>query len=178
MNSYKALLARLKQIDNVEQLSVEADCDFFYLIDNAGTAEMTTDSDTIEAQFSIENPQKTIICILPIDGKKGILGYGDSYCDAVIFNREYFCFLEFKMNATSLDPRAVSKNRKKAINQLTNTIEFFDQKLNKNYQNLKLEAIVATPDVYPRADTAWQSLEVEFLEQNKIPLFEDSKKRF
>jgi len=52
---------------------------------------------------------------IPVDGKYGLLGFGDSYCDAIIFDNQDFCFIEFKLNATSMNK--VIKNRIKAISQ-------------------------------------------------------------
>jgi hypothetical protein len=70
----------------------------------------------------------------------------------------------------------VRKNRKKAVNQLSNTIDFFDNQLDKHYDGLNLEAYVCTPETYPRNDTAWMAIEVAFLEKYGIPLFEKRDK--
>ncbi|WP_448790628.1 hypothetical protein [Bacteroides graminisolvens] len=123
--------------------------------------------------FSIVN-SKTIYFI-PIDGKKGLLG-GISNCDFIFWNKKDFCFVELKLNATATDDRAIRKNRQKAISQLKETIFFFDGILNKDYFGLNLEAYVSTPDIYPRENTAWQSLKVEFLEKTGIDLFEKRAK--
>ena len=123
--------------------------------------------------FSIVN-SKTIYFI-PIDGKKGLLG-GISNCDFIFWNKKDFCFVELKLNATATDDRAIRKNRQKAISQLKETINFFDGILNKDYFGLNLEAYVSTPDIYPRENTAWQSLKVEFLEKTGIDLFEKRTK--
>ena len=107
-----------------------------------------------------------------------MLGFKASYCDTIIFDNNYFCFLEFKLNATSVEIRAIRKNRKKAISQLSNTIDYFDNKLDKDYSGLNLEAFVVTPRTYPRKDTAWSNFEIEFLEKYGIPLFEKNEKIF
>jgi hypothetical protein len=111
---------------------------------------------------------------IPVDGKYGLLGFGDSYCDAIIFDNQDFCFIEFKLNATSMNK--VIKNRIKAISQLANTIAFFDTKLLQNYQGLSLEAYVCTPETYPRNDASWKELSINFLEEYGIPLFEMNEK--
>jgi len=136
--------------------------------------------DTIESDFDETKlfnilDAKTI-AFIPIDGKKGLLGFGDSYCDFVIFDDNDFCFVEFKLNATILEERAIRKNRKKAINQLKNTIALFDRKLNKNYNDLRLEAYVCTPETYPRADNGWRDFAIAFFDEVAIPLFEQNEK--
>jgi len=105
----------------------------FYIIDNKGDSEIINFCENIEKCFFIDNQNNYEINFIPVDGKNGLLGFGESYCDCVIFNKDELCFLEFKFNATSLEIRAINKNRKKAILQLANTIDFFDNKLNKNY---------------------------------------------
>ncbi|HEY5393285.1 MAG TPA: hypothetical protein VIJ57_14275 [Hanamia sp.] len=124
--------------------------------------------------FKILHPD--VLNFLPVDGKRGLLGYGTSYCDFIFFNKNHFCFVEFKLNAISLEERAIRKNRKKAINQLENTILLFDEKLSKNYHKRLLEAFVSTPKTYPRADAAWLTLKVGFLERIGIELHEGSFK--
>jgi hypothetical protein len=122
--------------------------------------------------FHVSNAQKIIF--VPVDGKKGLLSFIDSYCDAVIFDEKDFCFLEFKLNASSL--KKVVQNRVKAISQLSNTIDLFDEKLDRNYEGLHLEAYIATPLSYPRNDASWKKLAVEFLEKYGIPIFETNEK--
>ncbi|BAZ83195.1 MAG: hypothetical protein ACKO9I_17030 [Sphaerospermopsis kisseleviana] len=116
----------------------------------------------------------TGVAFIPIDGKQGLLGFGDSHCDFVFFDESYFCFVEFKLNATSL--KKVNKNRVDAIRQLKNTIDLFDDKLERNYAGLNLEAYVCTPEFYPRLNASWQALAQDFLEDYGIPLFERNDK--
>ena len=118
-----------------------------------------------------------IVDFIPIDGKKGLLG-GSSNCDFVFYNEHHFCFVELKLNASSLEERAIRKNRVKAVSQLTNTINHFDSVLSNNYSELNIEAYVSTPDIYPRENTAFQSIKVNFLENTGIELFEGREKRY
>jgi hypothetical protein len=122
--------------------------------------------------FKVSN--NTIVGFIPIDGKKGLLSYGTSHCDCVFFDKSDCCFVEFKLNATSL--KKVTENRCKAIDQLSNTIDYFDTRLDKNYLDLNLEAYVCTPEFYPRDDAAWKSLAINFLEKYGIELFEINNK--
>ncbi|PIY08530.1 MAG: hypothetical protein COZ18_11780 [Flexibacter sp. CG_4_10_14_3_um_filter_32_15] len=66
--------------------------------------------------FKVVNKKQTIF--IPVDGKKGILQDGSSKCDFMIFDENTVCFVEIKLNATSQEDRAISKNRKKALNQI------------------------------------------------------------
>jgi len=123
--------------------------------------------------FAIYN--STEICFVPIDGK-GLLK--TSHCDFVFFNEKNFCFVELKLNATSIDERTIENNRKKAVKQLKNTIAYFDGKLSRNYFGLNLEAYIATPDIYPQENTAFQSIKVKFIEETGINLFESRIKKY
>ena len=115
------------------------------------------------------------ICFIPIDGK-GLLK--TNHCDFVFFNEQNFCFVEMKLNATSTDERTIEDNRKKAVRQLKETINYFDTTLDRDYSGLSLEAYIATPDTYPQENTAFQSIKVQFLEDTQIELFERRTKRY
>lgn len=118
------------------------------------------------------------IYFIPIDGVNGISKGKTSHCDFIFFNNANFCFVEMKLNATSLNPQPIRKNRKKAVKQLKSTIDYFDKKLSKNYSGLILEAYVATPDIYPRENTAFQSIKVQFLENTGVSLYESREKKY
>lgn len=180
MKPSEALLEELKNIDRVEDCHDTSSAEHFFIVEEAksGTSIIVEQVDENDVSFSVINPNKEVINFIPIDGKNGMLRYDDSYCDAVIFENTLFTFLEFKLNATSAAERAVRRNRKKAVQQLLNTIQFFDEKLARNYQGLTLEAIIATPNVYPRKDTAWDSIAIKFLEEHGIPLYEHATKEY
>jgi len=180
MKPSEALLEELKKMDKVEDCHDTSSSERFFIVEEAksGTSMLVEQVDENDVFFSVINPNKEVINFIPIDGKNGILKYDGSYCDAVIFENRFFTFLEFKLNATSRAELSIRKNRLKAVRQLVNTIAFFNEKLVRNYQELALEAIVATPDIYPRKDTAWDSIAIEFLEDYGVPLYEDNKKEY
>jgi hypothetical protein len=128
--------------------------------------------------FNIKNAK--VVGFIPIDGKSGLVRIlkvdEESHCDFVLFDENDFCFVELKLNATSLGERAIRENRQKAIKQLKNTIALFDQKLDKNYGNLELEAYVCTPETYPKANASWQELALDFLEEVGVRIFEQNEK--
>lgn len=180
MKPSEALLEELKNIDRVEDCHDTSSAEHFFIVEEAksGTSIIVEQVDENDVSFPVINPNKEVINFIPIDGKNGILRYEGSYCDAVIFENTLFTFLEFKLNATSSAELSIQKNRMKAVRQLINTIEFFNEKLAKNYQGLKLEAIVVTPVTYPRANTAWGSIEIAFSDKYDIPLYEDTTKEY
>jgi hypothetical protein len=193
MSAFEAIKKRLFNtfihLNDVFQIETRND---FSITDFEGQSYLILESDETHFTVQINNELKTFegfdenkifvvknskkIGFIPIDGKKGLLGYGDSYCDFLFFDENDFCFIEFKLNSISTEPRAVRKNRKKAVNQLSNTIDFFDNQLYKHYDGLNLEAYICTPETYPRNDTAWMAIEVAFLEKYGIPLFEKRDK--
>lgn len=180
MKPSEALLEELKSIDRVEDCHDTSSAEHFFIVEEqkSGTSMIVEQVDENDKFFSVINPNQEVIHFIPIDGKNGMLRYDDSYCDAIIFEDHFFSFLEFKLNATSLAELSIRKNRLKAVRQLVNTIQFFDEKLGRNYQGLTLEAIIATPDIYPRADATWISIATDFLEEYGIPLYEDRKKEY
>ncbi len=140
--------------------------------------EVTVSNFDEEKLFKIKNAKS--IGFIPIDGKQGLLRLlkldEESHCDFVFFDQNDFCFVELKLNATSLKEKSISDNRQKAISQLKNTITLFDNKLSKNYEGLSLEAYVCTPDTYPKVNASWRELAQEFLEEMGILLFEKNEK--
>lgn len=121
--------------------------------------------------LKINNSEEKAV-FFPLDGKCGFIKSSDSNADAVIFNNNTVNFIEFKLNAESKGERAVRKNRKKAIRQLLASISLFDEKLEKNYCELEIKALVVTPLFYPRNDSEWKTFKVDFLENYGIELLE------
>ncbi len=176
MNKRTTVLDKLQLAEPKISSCIESSSDSFYITDSLDKSQIKTQEE--ENSFKVINPSQKTIYLIPIDGKQGLLGLGVTYCDAVIIDEQYFCFLEFKFKASSIAERAVRKNRKKTIGQLENTINYFDELLARDYDGLALEAYVSTLPIYPRANTAWQDLAVAFLEKNKICLYEKSEKEF
>jgi len=175
MKAAEKLIAQLKAIDKVDECYETCAKNQFYIIDEDETVILQDACIDINLCFSVINSLLATIYFIPVDGN-GIIGKTMECCEAVIFNDISFSFIELKLNATSEKPRALKTNRTKAVSQLENTIKFFDEKLDGNYQGLLLEAIVATPNFYPRANTSWQKFETKFLERNGIPLIETKEK--
>jgi hypothetical protein len=177
-------------VDKVWQLVKEGKasvCDY----KNDGSFVVQYDEDGLpfvminERQFSIEfcYDSNTFVidlggqfCVVPIDGRYGLLGFGKSYCDFVFFDETSFCFVETKLEASSLSESAVKKNRIKALKQLEDTINFFDTKLENNYVNLVLEAYVSTPPIYPRNNLNWLAMAEDFLENIGVEVYETNIK--
>ncbi|QEI40215.1 hypothetical protein BMF77_00776 [Dolichospermum sp. UHCC 0315A] len=142
-----------------------------FTINLNGNETVITDFDSTKL-FSISNAK--MVGFIPIDGDKGLLRFSNSRrCDFVFFDENDFCFVEFKLNATSEEERAIRKNRKESIDQLKTTISWFHLKLEKNYAGLNLEAYVCTPKFYyPRFNSSWGELAEDFLNNYGFKLFE------
>ncbi len=141
---------------------------------NANGEEISEDGFDSTKVFRVTNSKTAVF--IPIDGKNGFLGFEDSYCDFMFFDENDCCFVEFKLNATSKSPKTIRQRRYKAVRQLSNTIKFFDEKLQRNYKGLNLEAYICTPKFYPRLDASWRELAQDFLENYGISLFEENNK--
>lgn len=148
-----------------------------FIICHNGINTIQTNFD-ITKLFHIKNAQT--VGFIPIDGTDvclmQLLGTGEKRCDFAFFDENNFCFVELKLNATSIKPRSMRENRKDAIEQLKNTIALFDRKLEGNYEGLVPEAYVCTPQTYPRENASWQRLAKVFLEQVRIEIFEKNEK--
>jgi|GEM_PF-2468131 len=176
MKPAKALLQELLKIEKVDECLEISSEKQLYIKDVCGTAILASTYVDMIYCFSIVNIKQDDIHFIPVDGD-GIIGKTMECCEAVIFNDVYFSFLELKLNATSNKRRAIYKNRTKAVEQLENTIQYFNDKLNNNYKGLSLEAVIATPEFYPRADTSWRDIAVEFADNNNgIPIIEATQK--
>lgn len=140
-------------------------------IKQADNSVETIDFDELKS-FFVQKAQQVIF--IPIDGKNGLIRSAESHCDCVLFDMHDFCFIEFKLNTIS--EKKISKNRYKAVNQLTNTISFFDEKLSLDYKGLQLEAYICTPDFYPKENAEWEDIRVDFLEEKGVRLYETREK--
>lgn len=196
MSKFNSISTRLNSVFEKIKDTLEVDTrSEFFIIDFEGQSYLILDFDNALKTYRIKIEEKEVeildfeinktfrvfdantVALIPIDGKRGLFGFGESFCDFVIFDENDFCFVEFKLNATSLQLRAIRKNRTKAVKQLSNTISKFDDALSKNYEGLNLEAYICTPETYPREDSSWQSISVAFLETFGIGLFEKTEKQ-
>ena len=100
-------------------------------------------------------------------------------CDCIVFDDDYYCFVELKL---SVKPRNFGDNAKEARKQLGNTIRFFEETSKADFQiflEFKREAYVVMRDhVYPRNIAARKEAHIRFLQEYKVPLFEQNKKEF
>jgi hypothetical protein len=83
-----------------------------FTINFNGNETVINDFDSTKL-FNISNAK--MVGFIPIDGKKGLLRNAAERCDFVFFDENDFCFVEFKLDATSL--RKVDKNRDKPISK-------------------------------------------------------------
>ena len=63
--------------------------------------------------FNVSNTKIVGFIPIDVDGKNGLLRFGNSSCDFVFFDENYFCFLELKLNVISTEERSRHKNRTK-----------------------------------------------------------------
>jgi hypothetical protein len=122
--------------------------------------------------FKISNISK--IGFIPIDGKEGFLGFGKSHCDFVFFDSYDFCFVELKVNVTS--ENKYNERKIESLEQLKNTINYFNINLKNNYIGLNKKAYICIPKFYPRKPSNWDTVKNNFLEEYGIELFESNHK--
>jgi hypothetical protein len=141
----------------------------------------TVSAEAIEQKyFSVKNPTEKNVQLWAIDGcffGKG----GHPRCDCALFTETEFCFVEFKLNATSNHPKSIEDNRLKAVEQLKSTIEFLEEALKQAKLwplGVTFEAVICSPPYYPSMDTRFNDIAIEFLEETRVPLFESNEKTF
>jgi len=130
--------------------------------------------------FAINNTNRKPIHLWAIDGC--FMGPADTIrCDCSLFTESEFCFVEFKLNASTSTPSGIKKNRRKAYKQLKATINLLFNALtlkNLTFGNVIFEAYICTPPVWPSKDTSLDSERIEFLEHYGVSLFEKNNKQF
>ncbi len=128
--------------------------------------------------FEVNNPNSSKIAFFKVD--KCFFGDNPEFkrCDCILFDETEFCFLEMKFNSTTIAKLRIESNRKEAVNQLRNTIQFFNAGLDNNYLGRSLEGYVCTPEHYPNKDTSLSEFVIEFLEDYGVNLFEKNEKTF
>ncbi len=131
--------------------------------------------------FLIENATEQAVAFWKTDGCFMGEGKPPGICDCIVFSASDFCFVELKLNAYSLDPRLIQRNRIEAIDQLKKSILFLKNAFAEKKDFLDgyhKEAYVCTPSTYPRKNTALADFAVQFLDDYSIFLKEENKKTF
>lgn len=132
--------------------------------------------------FAVENPSGQPYALLQIDN--GIIQTTSTKkCDCAIANSAYLCLIEFKANAFSTNPSTIQKNYRKAIEQLSTTIGFFDSYMSSIGQNIRtlrsVEAFICFRHGYPRRTSSQMNYQVAFATANGgIPLSFEREKVF
>ncbi len=124
--------------------------------------------------FTVENPTSQPYVLIQIDN--GIIKSSHTRkCDCAIANSVALCFLEFKANAYSSNASTIQKNYRKAMEQLSTTIGFFDIHLSTRGQDIRtlraVEAFICFRNGYPRKTSSQINYQVVFAAVNNgIPL--------
>ncbi len=124
--------------------------------------------------FWVENPNQKAITFLAVD--HCLIDTKDfKKCDCVIFDDNCFCFIEFK----ACRPKQRNEHKKKAIQQLANTIQLFLDRL--SLDNYIKEAYVVVGYIrnrIPRKSASSFNKRIQFLEQYNVELLEGNSKTF
>jgi hypothetical protein len=96
-------------------------------------------------------------------------------CDCAFGSDGLVCFVEFKLDANPNNPdEIIEKDRKSAVNQLTDTICFLCESLKltdfRDLVDYQIEALICTP--YPKKLTPNGDIPVKFLETYGVKLNE------
>jgi len=138
-----------------------------------------SDIEIEQGYFSVYNSNLRDIHLWAIDGCFMSSKVG-SRCDCVLFTDTEFCFVEFKLKATSNHPKTILDNREGAAKQLQATIELIRGAVAGQvlFEGLQYEAFLCSPPHYPSKDTSLSDQRIEFLETYGVMLFEEREKHF
>lgn len=146
-----------------------------FVSDSFGQAE-----DAAGKYFAVENPSGQSYALLQVDN--GIIKTSATKkCDCALGNDTHLCFIEFKANANSEKTSTIQKNYRKAMEQLTTTIGFFDNYMSAcglDIRSLRTtEAFICFRQGYPRKTSSQMNYQVAFATANNgIPLSFERKK--
>ena len=138
------------------------------------TATFGQAEDAAGKYFTVENPSGQPYTLMQIDN--GIIkSSATKKCDCAIANGASLCFIEFKANAYSTKTSTIQKNYRKAMEQLSTTIGFFDSYLSTCGQDIRalraVEAFICFRHGYPRKTSSQMNYQVAFaVANNGIPL--------
>ena len=145
------------------------------------------ESSFVSKCFHAINPKRATIALLPLDGRivTGASIVAGGICDGMLVSEKEVCFVEFKTNVTSTKELTILQRAQEAIEQLWHTYDGIVKPrcISKLIQIEKLVSI----DFYvvfdkelevTGAQASLMDLQNDFLEDNKYPLYFDSKKEF
>ena len=176
-------MATLKQIVSALTIAypsvsnyIHASSDSVHLVDSSQGYTVFSNS-TMISGFDIMNVSGVTFNMLQIDNKLLIAQQGGQ-CDCAFFFDDDFNLLEFKTNASSV--KKVSKNYKKAEDQIRNTIKIFRNKgVDINVLAPNVSAHICFRNSYPRNKASEMNRSILFSSDNETKgiglFFENSK---
>jgi hypothetical protein len=150
-------------------------------IENTVFVEKADISDEIAGKmFVIRNDIGKEVALWRVDGC--FISEGKEKCDAVFFNENKFCFIEFKRNSFGKKKESIIENRQKGAQQLLKTIQFlYDNKPVWDFinQNHVIEAFLSTPPHY--AEHQFSATELAYfkdfiMRKSPYPIYTDTQK--
>lgn len=170
-----------KQVETVFPQCVESNCieeqsgKVFYIADQEAQQPCCTVATEEEAHIVLQNPTERIINFLKIDQ---CLFFEDSEhkkCDCVVFDSGLFCYVEIK---NTVRAKQRQKHRRKAREQLKQTIEIFQDKL--DFRGFEQQAIVCFTfrPARPLASTSAQEAAILFQDNYNVSLVEGNEITF
>jgi hypothetical protein len=143
------------------------------------SSEGLSENEIEQRFFRVLNPSSREIHLWAIDGCF-MLPHESRRCDCILLSDKEFCFIEFKMNASSSKPNTIRENRRKACEQLETTIQLIKLPIEEKplFLLVQFEAYLCSPPHFPSKDTSVYNKKIEFLENYGVMLFEKNEKGF
>lgn len=134
---------------------------------------------TQDKTCKVINPSQDTAVLLPIDNRF-IKNNVNGIADAAVFNTKDFHFVEFKTNAEGNSDYAVAETYKKAMEQLKETLNLFESKINAIKvdfrKQVNVECNIIVSETFPRNKSAEMTNAILFVQQtNGVPLNFDNE---
>lgn len=143
----------------------------FYIEDNQKVGyTIKVESPTQDKTCRILNSSQDTAVLLPIDNKF-IKNKENGIADAAVFNAGNFHFVEFKTNAEGNSDYAVAETYKKAMDQLKETLNLFESKLNAIKidfrKQVNIECNIIVSETFPRNKATEMTNAIQFAKDSK-----------
>ena len=129
--------------------------------------------------FELRNPSHVPFSLLQIDNGVITSSADIKRCDCSIITDKCISFIEFKANALSIKTRTISSHYRKAMIQLSTTIELFNNGLTAFGVSLSsirtVEANICFRRGYPRTTASEMTYRTRFANQTNVPLYFDGE---
>ena len=156
-------------------VNIKNDSEQWVIDDEKSKSSIFVDRRMNDKCLYISNDDKHEIVLLSIDHVL-IKEHKGGIADCAVFDNVSFYFIEFKSNALGRSIPQINKTYEKAIGQLKEAVNLFDDKIEKVkvkfFDVVKVSCDIVVSERFPKHNSTEQALKVSFAKNMKgIPLY-------